>query len=776
MDKFKFVPQDVAERLDNQIAALMKKYPERKDFNVAFEKFLKDESYNLEWSSANLIQNKLKEQKLSAKVLESGDFKKSSQALLDIIEGDNGAESTYRMMLGWYTGQLKSGLKRIGLEDEFYSGAKDSAIRQQVFNKANNLPDVADKDAVKIAEVLKKINDSLYNDLRAAGLNVRYRNDFIIPRIYDDVKMREVGFDAWRDELLGVEGVKEGKLDRVKTFSDEIINQGKEEEALKEMYDSILDTRRIVSATDDDLINKKSHMNMLKGRKLEFKDGGMEHEFFEKFGRGGNLAESFDLHLDKTAKTYANVERFGTDPGKTWEGIKRNFESAYAGSVTDDQMLATLKKAEKAFKNVVNPPLSGATKLDRAINMVRGLQSFSKLGSSIFMAGYDINATGLQYALRSGENQAKGYIKAFKKFMQVAKMSKEQRIELAERLRTQIHFNDMAIVAGGHKGDYDTGFDRINRAFTRAYKLTGVPQQTELSRLTNAALQAENVFKMANAKKLNDLQLHWKKTYGFTDKDLAILRSHTPKKGEPSLISPQDVMELDLKRFDADPNVAAKIQRDLHDKVGRYIDDAVQKGTPTPTARTKRQMLKSRETDPNVRAISNLVMQFKETAWKIATDNIDAYKTFAQVGGKARANREVFMYMTMGFISYGLIDSIRRELFNQKSIWEELESGNKDAFRNIFFDYLNKSSALPLVTDLADSATSPYYGNNVTNYLGGPTLGMMEDALKIYKNPSQKTTGRFVRRHMFPTNHFLVKAAERNFLEYLLMSNDKIRK
>lgn len=93
-------------------------------------------------------------------------------------------------------------------------------------------------------------------------------------------------------------------------------------------------------------------------------------------------------------------------------------------------------------------------------------------------------------------------------------------------------------------------------------------------------------------------------------------------------------------------------------------------------------------------------------------------------------------------------------------------------------DYINKSSVAPVLSDAVDQGTSPYFGNNITSFIAGPTLGgMLPDAFGVIKsNNKTKAAKRFTKRNILPSNHIGIKAINRQLFEYDFITGEKIRK
>jgi len=760
------------------------KQVDRASIQKEFEKVLEDWKVDTKTEAAATIANRIKEERARRHLL-NGDFKKSFLNFLNFFEGNNSIETFYRSDSTHYSKMLHSRLKDENLTKVFYRGELDELVFEQAYRKSKGMDDVNDPRAVKAHEIIQELNNKIWQDHRLAGLNVRYRKDFLISRSYNAEKMLgivegnpQASKEAWIDEML------ENYLNHEETFTKasrtiyddktgKVIKAGKEREILGQMWEDIMEANRKRPAKDSK--GKKNYLNRLKGRKIEFKDGKTEYEFMRKYGNSNSLIEGMQYNIDRSAKASANVRMLGTNAERTYQGLMETFTKDFQGKVSDAEISRAVSKIQKAYEEVVAPPHAPSTFLEKSVNFMRGLSAFTKLGSSIFSALWDVNSSAAMYFVRTGESQIKGYVDAWFNTVKFA-ASPEQLKEMGDALNANIWFNDMAIAMGGHKGDYDTGYNLVNNAFNYMGKFTGVPYQTKISRVVNSVLQAKSFQKMIdNVGKLNNFQKIAMEEYGITADDLKFLGKYAKKHDSIGAITPNSVYDIPLEKFGKDRGSALNAQKELFYKISNYIDDAVQKGTPTPTAKTKRQLFKSRS-ENELRVLANLTMQFKETAWQILIANKEILEKSYQANGVVGAGRFVGEYMALGLISYMGIEYLKAKLFNKDDPFEKFARGGDDA-KQVFIDYINKTSIAPVISDAVTAATSPYPLSNLTSYIAGPSMATMSELGKIPVAKDQTRAGmKFARRHLLPMNHFTVKALERHLFNYEWLTGDRIRK
>jgi hypothetical protein len=557
----------------------------------------------------------------------------------------------------------------------------------------------------------------------------------------------------------------------------------KKSKTLEELYDAIIQGKDIYKGGDV----PSGFIAKLKSRQIEFNSGFDEHAFFKEVSDHVSLAENVDISMSQSAKAYSMVKSFGVRSEQNFDivlsDVENEFKKQIKGKFTPEEtnkliksFHAEMESAKDAYKVVSANNFTPKGAITNVVNVLRAMNSMTKLGSSLFTSMYDGMTMSLQYSLATGDNQFKAFGQAAIDGWSFLKDPK-LRAEAAELLNTSVYLHDPALAMGGNRGDFKTGMDMFNKFVTNAYRLTGVPFQTEWSRNLGAMLQSRAIKRFVTdfkAGKMNELQKIKMERYSITESDIDLLTNIKREEGLPDIIAPQQVLDIPLNKFHKDDAVAYKLRRDLFDKVGNWVDDAVQAGTPTPTARTKRILRKGENVDNEmIRAVMNLTMQFKETAAKIVDENVQAWDDLGRAHGWKGQAQGLGLYALNGMITYSLVQNARSYVTGTKS---PMEIYKKDGGFALAKDYINKSSFLPVITDFAGGATDKYWRSNVANTMLGPTYAMGMDTLQALHKPSRKNIGK-VGKHIVPLqNHFGVKFLERQLLGIDLFTGQKIRK
>ena len=779
-------------KISDEIDAIQSKFKDDKSLmNKAIKEYVTAHEADLKHNSLTFIRNKIKQQRLRTEIVNnSKDFTEAYKKLESVYVGDNSIESSQKSRMGKYESQLFGKLKESGVESHFISGQYDAEVRSHAFDVARGGKGSADPTVVKIYDSIKAVNDSIYTDWHMAGLQIKYRKDFVSTRRFDTGKL--VASNEADFVKLAMQTIKKDF-----TFTESVIASGNEgmEKVLKELYKDMVDSRTQYVIQDD--VNK-TYLRKLKSRRLEFNSAADQELFMQAFGVQESLADAMFSQLDISAKNIEVSKKLGTNFDDSFKTIANEVKRKYAKTDTQgmspeqakkvmDKMESKLNKLEGAHKHLTSPPYAPTTEIDSAISFFKNVATFSKLQSSIITNLYDTNSSALQYTLATGENQAIGMMKTLSNIGGLIISDKAAVNELADLLQVHSNFVDYSLIMGGSARDLKTGLNRTDKFFAWWYDKTLVPQWTRLNKINNAINMSYAFEKMTKIgyDNLDPLLKANADRYKLNQADFDYMQKFVVPNKKRGVLSPASIYDVStadvMKHYGIDSEVkASRIRDDLYTKYSNFVNDAVYKGSPTSTTKEKLDLGRLSQ-DATLRRASAIVTQFKETPYRILLNNVDAYKRINAAYGSAGVSRELFSYLTMGLMTYTAIESFRRLLFNQQSLTDQLKSGDRDSIRRLVMDFANKSAIAPIIADLVDASTSPNKTTDITSYLAGPNLNMAVDAGNVIKAVGSPTEGsvlkegsRFLGRHVLP-NHFVPKAILRH-LEIDMATLQKIRK
>jgi len=700
--------------------------------------------------------------------------KKLTKELYNILEGDNSVDSSQRTLNNRTSQLLSNELKDANVEKVALSGEIDKQTYVAMYEHGlDREPNVTDPNVRGYMNAIMKANDFIHALTVNAGVKIGYRKGYLLKQgNYDPAKLISGNFVDDMAEAIDLDSTFS------KTKAEFYRNNPAE---LKKFLAEVQD--EYVNPPVVDLSGKgptKNYKSKLKKRVIIFKDGESAWGIESKYGQEGLLAHKLETQIKSNSTFIANAQNLGVQPAVN---MARILEYAVTGIEDKNVRDTIIRDITGAFINVVSPPHSPTTHLTKFANTMRAMSAFTKLGSSVFTAGYDIIPSALQYSSKTGAPIIESFAKSIGTFMTVGLKDLGSKVAGGDSLAKQVddilglalHVDpliNMGLSSNNAKNYLGEKSNKFLRGFS---KWTGTPLQTMYSKTTNAINHAVNFEKIVAGER-NPYQVkNIIEKYGFSEKELALMNGLERKKVDKyALIDPSDVLKLDMPPQEAQA---------LYFKYSNYIDDVVHKGTPQPTAQTKRQLGMGYNKDQTTREIMKLVMQFKETAWKLVMANKEALEEINTVGGKGRVATSAAELAVVSAITYMGIESARAVISGRPSPMEKLQDGQ---FQKVAFDYINKAAFAPVFSDLLETGYSGRPGA-AAEYVLGPNFAVAKDFGKIGATALDATVGdkewsdvgldlaKFVKRNMLPSNWFPLKAAEGHLLQHDALTGRKFK-
>lgn len=750
-------PEETKQLLNNLKAAMRENAENLKNYKLSF--------------LGDVVKTTGHKTRLDSLRTKAGKFKlkDAMNFVKDLIDGDNSVDTIQRSLNKKASNKLNNELSRRGVKDAALTGEYDVDVYKAMHMiERGETPVYKNKQVREIVESIRVVNDYVHGLTVNAGVKIGYRNGYIIKQgSYDPAKI------AGNKPQL-VEDLFQS-LDIDESFSAAKAAKFKTDEAAYRKY--LTDMVEEMTSTGDFTVTgrtvTKNYKNRLKSRKLMFKDGEASWNIENKYGYDGNLMQKLETNLQSTSTFIGNAQVLGVNPAKNFDDIVEYAANGLENPQERDQLISA---ARSAFLNVVAPPHTPVGMLTKTVNTLRAANVFTKLGSSAFTAGYDVVSASLQYSAKSGKPIIQSFVEAFSVFTKnfvgdvlTSPLAKERLKAIDDVLELGLNV-DPLINMGLSSSSKNYLGEAGNRALNVFSSLTGTPRQTMYSKATNAMLHASNFEKMINGK-INEYQMeNVIKKYGFTPEDMAILKTvKRDSLGSSKVISPASILELKINPEDA---------QSLMMKYSSYLDDMINKGTPTPTARTRRQTKTGYDQEVGTRELIRAVMQFKETAWKLANSNAEAIGEIHAVGGKGKVAVTSVELAVVGAITYMGIESARSALYGRPSPYERLQD---EDYRRVTMDYLNKVAFAPMLSDLIESGYSGRPGATA-EFILGPNFAVAKDAGNIAKSALdgdpekfQENLAKFIKRNMLPSNWIPLKAVEGLAIGHDVVTGRKFR-
>lgn len=299
-----------------------------------------------------------------------------------------------------YLGGFVSDLERTGHTALLASGSMDRDVARALW--ALDQPDMAPvmarlpSEAVDIARVIRKWQETARVDANTAGAWVGKRADYITKQSHDPVKIKRAGYEEWRRVALQAFDIPQMLVEHGVVDVDAM---------LRSTWANLASGNHLKAAPED-ASGFKGPGNLAKkmsqSRSILFKDADSWFDYNAQFGTG-NLRETVLAGLGGSAQSTALMQMMGTNP------------QAMLGAITDDLTLqakaagkvdAVVKLGEKqgeldrymaAVDGSMNIP-GNALWARRGAN-VRAWQTLAKLGGMLLSQVADIGvyASGTSY-------------------------------------------------------------------------------------------------------------------------------------------------------------------------------------------------------------------------------------------------------------------------------------------------------------------------------------------------------------------------------------------
>lgn len=300
--------------------------------------------------------------------------------------------------------------------DLFTSGAYD----REISHALGMIDDPAalakmPKDAVAIAKIMRKWQDTARINENKAGADIRVLRGRVVRQAHDQYKIMAAGYEKWKAVV-----VARGDLERSFRGLD-----GEDlEAALRETYKELAAGRHLKVATDADT-GFRGTSNLAKKvaahREIHFKSADDWFEYNKEFGNG-SLRESFFRELENAARATGLMRKLGTN-------YENNFNLIVEALERDITNPAELKRFTDATKEggwlrqrlavVDGTTRSPVNEMGaRYSSGARVIQNMAKLGSAVFSSVTDlpVRASELKYQGRGGylDNIGRGVADLFK--------------------------------------------------------------------------------------------------------------------------------------------------------------------------------------------------------------------------------------------------------------------------------------------------------------------------------------------------------------------------
>jgi len=628
-----------------------------------------------------------------------------------------------------------------GLLPFLTKGDLDADIADSLWRIGMDKPlDGLSKEAVSIAKIMQKYQETARIDANRAGAFIRKLPGYVVRQSHDPYKIQRAGFKQWRDEILPL-------LDE-RTFESGSDVDG----FLLATYNGLVSGVHLKVSTGQPN-GFKGPRNLAKKvsaeRVLHFKDGLAWNQYNKVYGTG-SLREAFLGGLDRSGDSTGMMRRLGTNPESNWNAA---LDELQLDLKNDPEGLRKFQQDRNGLLKTRFSEIDGTSRMAvnhvgaRVASNLRAWQSMAKLGGAVISA-----VTDLPVAASEMRYQGKGMLSSMGTLiggMVKGKKPAEQR----EILSTLGVFFDSVRgeVVSKFSAD-DTLGGKMSRAQQLFFKLNGLTWWTDTMRSTAALMMSHHLAynRTLGWDKMNpDLQ----RTLELFDIDAGkwdLLRS-TPSKeadGREYMTTqgidniPEESLAGYLASKGRTANAAAigELREELRGSLRSYITDRASYAVIEPDARTRAIMRRGTQPGTVAGELLRFVGQFKAFPVAVLQKSIGrelygrGYKPSAY---GANVGRELMQSMRSG--------NGEKLGVAQLMLWTTLFGYGAMALKDIvkgreprpvddpktWVAAMLQGGALGLYGDFLFGEANRF-GGGLTQSLSGPTLGLIDGGYDLF--------------------------------------------
>ena len=628
-----------------------------------------------------------------------------------------------------------------GLKPFLTKGDLDADIADALWRMGMDKPlDGLSKEAVAIAKVMQKYQETARIDANRAGAFIRKLPGYVVRQSHDPYKIQRAGFKQWRDEILPL-------LDE-RTFEAGSDVDG----FLLATYNGLVSGVHLKVSTGQPN-GFKGPRNLAKKvsaeRVLHFKDGLAWNQYNKVYGTG-SLREAFLGGLDRSGDSTGMMRRLGTNPESNWNAA---LDELQLDLKNDPEGLRKFQQDRNGLLRTRFSEIDGTSRMAvnhvgaRVASNLRAWQSMAKLGGAVISA-----VTDLPVAASEMRYQGKGMLSSMGTLiggMVKGKKPAEQR----EILSTLGVFFDSVRgeVVSKFSAD-DTLGGKMSRAQQLFFKLNGLTWWTDTMRSTAALMMSHHLAynRSLGWDKMNpDLQ----RTLELYDIDAGkwdLLRS-TPAKeadGREYMTTqgidsiPEEALAGYLTSKGRTVNDAAigELREELRGSLRSYITDRASYAVIEPDARTRAIMRRGTQPGTVAGELLRFVGQFKAFPVAVLQKSIgrELYgRGYEPSAYGANVGKELMQAMRSG--------NGEKLGVAQLMLWTTLFGYGAMALKDIvkgreprpvddpktWVAAMLQGGALGLYGDFLFGEANRF-GGGLTQSLSGPTLGLIDGGYDLF--------------------------------------------
>lgn len=699
-----------------------------------------------------------------SRIIENGGSAK--QSILSLLEGDStlrGVEGAGKSVDGSFVALAQSTSSKCFSElrkidpkiDRLFES--DIQFNQNVAKEMMKPGSSGDDMARQAGEILSRYSDELRQRANLAGAKIG-KLEGHVPRTHDVEKM--IGKEKeWVDFMVE-------NLDPERSYVG--LNEAGKRQALRETFRSLITGEHGKGPEIDTVeplrrVPRNIAKKMGESRSLHFKSPETEVAYLKQFGQGENILESMSMHYEGMARSIALMERLGPNPESTIafmvDKLTKDIDAKVIFKDMDDAKTVAmlkdlgnvndLKNRDSEIGHAMMQALGEVSSYDgwfkRGSQLIRGINSLSKLGSALLSQPTDFVHALNERRILSGQNEATLWVDLLKDYFS----SPDK--ELQEVMDHLGIFVDSINYKNFNKFDGDNINNKLGRANDWMFRWSGqnwhVKHAKQAAGISLAREMGSNI-----SKSWNDIHPGLKETlvqYGsFNEKKWEMLRKVDALEVDgkqyyhPGMIDkipdsefidqippeyqsrPQDFIEGDespeVKSWEsARENEIKRARFKLEMDLKTFFVEESRNAAPEPDAKVRRQMAFGTRAGTKTNEAIKLLTQFKTFAFVNYDRSIKGKRMMKDANDYGGLVHHAVATLALGYVSTVLKDLA-------KGLVPADPSEGKTWMRAAF-----QSGGLGIMGDFVQAGISSRSGADALTTLMGPTFSTLGTATNL---------------------------------------------
>ncbi|MCW5623572.1 MAG: hypothetical protein KIT73_02515, partial [Burkholderiales bacterium] len=651
------------------------------------------------------------------------------------------AAAEQKQFRGEWVGGLIHDMEEAGLWELFVSDSLSRDVANAMWRIGRDKPlDGVAPEVKAMAEIVFRYQEAARGTKNRFGAWVRDLQGYIVRQSHDMWRIRDAGYEAWRDVVLP-------RLDIERTMRDvpEVAERSLDA-VLREVYDGFASGLHLKYLSIDDVPPSVGPASLAKqvsaSREIYFRDADAWFEYNEQFGVG-SLSYAVLNGLDRSGHAAGLLKTLGTNPEGNLAAVLDHIEEGIVDPAERRAFHDNRASVLALLKHVTgeaNIP-ANAIWAKRASN-VRALQSMAKLGGAVVSSVTDIPVYASEIRFQGG-NLFSGMAEAIGGLLR-GRGSKEQKAILAE----------IGLFQESMVGDVMARFDAddllgglMSRGMQQFFKWNGLTWWTETLR-SSIGLSTAHRMALATALPWEQLDPNLSSVLSLYNIDAgkwAVLRQAATKEADGmAFLTPEGMnavprssLETYIQSVGRQANEAAvqNLRADLQAALRNMYIDRATHAVIEPDARTRWALLRDTQKGTLWGETARFVAQFKSfpTALlqRVYGREIQGrgYNSLTDMMRRGKGDMLGLIHLMLWMTLFGYGAMTAKDLLRGRKPRSLVDEDGRPVVSTMMSAML-QGGAMGIYGDLILGETNRV-GGGLLQTLAGPSLGLAEDAFDL---------------------------------------------